>query len=103
MLYKGLGLKERVQGGDFGLCVRTISWEQCSVVGIDMEHHHRRSYRGVTCLIQLGTAEYVYVIDALKLFDHLHILYAITANPTIVKDFHNGDNDIAWLQVTNTQ
>ena len=68
-----------------------------------MEHHHRRSYRGVTCLIQLGTAEYVYVIDALKLFDHLHILYAITANPTIVKDFHNGDNDIAWLQVTNTQ
>ena len=39
-----------------------------------------------------------YVIDALALHDHLHILRSVFADPAITKVLHGGDNDILWLQ-----
>ncbi|KEP65536.1 UNVERIFIED_CONTAM: 3'-5' exonuclease domain-containing protein [Hammondia hammondi] len=69
-----------------------------SLVAIDLEHHSFHSYRGFTCLLQLSTREKDYIIDPFALFDHLHVLNTITANPKILKIFHGADSDIIWLQ-----
>jgi exosome complex exonuclease RRP6 len=72
--------------------------EAAGDVAIDLEHNDFRSYRGVTCLIQLSTREKDYIVDPFPLWDHLNILNRITANPAIRKTFHAGDLDIQWLQ-----
>ncbi|CDJ42496.1 3'-5' exonuclease, related [Eimeria tenella] len=69
-----------------------------SAVAIDVEHHSQASYRGFTCLIQVCTATHIYIIDSLNVFEKLFILNKITADASIVKVLHNGDNDITWLQ-----
>ena len=45
-----------------------------------------------------GAGETDYVVDALALHDHLHILRGVFADPGITKVLHGGDNDILWLQ-----
>ncbi|PFH38268.1 3'-5' exonuclease domain-containing protein [Besnoitia besnoiti] len=68
------------------------------LVAIDLEHHSFHSYRGFTCLIQLSTREKDYLIDPFPLFEQLHVLNAVTANPRILKIFHGSESDIIWLQ-----
>jgi exosome complex exonuclease RRP6 len=67
-------------------------------VAIDLEHNDFRSYRGITCLIQLSTREKDYIIDPFGLFDSITRLNRITTNPNIRKVFHAGELDIIWLQ-----
>ena len=72
--------------------------KNCKEIAIDLEHHSKESYLGITCLLQLSTREEDYIIDALKLRKELNILNEIFTNPSILKVFHGGDYDIEWLQ-----
>lgn len=69
-----------------------------SEIAVDLEHHHYRSFLGITCLVQLSTRFTDYVIDALALRDHLSCLNQIFTNPEVVKVFHGADSDLMWLQ-----
>lgn len=68
-------------------------------IAVDLEHHHQRSYLGLTCLIQLSTRNNVdYIIDPFPLWgvlgEHLNLLLH---NPKIVKVLHGADSDVLWL------
>ena len=72
--------------------------EKLKEISIDLEHHSKESYLGITCLIQISDREEDYIIDALKLRNNLNKLNIILTNPKIIKIFHGGDYDIQWLQ-----
>ena len=67
-------------------------------ISIDLEHHSKESYLGITCLIQISNRKEDFIIDSLKLRNNLQILNIIFTNPEIIKIFHGGDYDIEWLQ-----
>lgn len=43
-----------------------------------------------------GTVDYL--VDALALHDHLHLLRPLMSDPAVLKVLHGGANDIGWLQ-----
>ena len=49
-------------------------------------------------MIQVSTRKEDFIIDALVLRHHLHILNSSFTNPNIVKVFHGAEMDIQWLQ-----
>ena len=67
-------------------------------IAVDLEHHNKESYLGITCLIQISTRDTDYIIDAIKLRSSLNTLNIIFTNPKILKVFHGADYDILWLQ-----
>ena len=67
-------------------------------IAVDLEHHNYRSYQGFVCLMQISTRKEDYLLDALSLRSHLHLLNRVFAHPQIVKVFHGADSDIVWLQ-----
>ena len=67
-------------------------------IAVDLEHHSKESYLGITCLIQISTREADYILDAIKLRPYLNKLNIIFTNPNILKVFHGADYDINWLQ-----
>lgn len=67
-----------------------------SEIAIDVEHHHLRSFAGVTCLIQISTKHADYLIDVLSI--NIHKLNIITCDPKITKVLHGANSDILWLQ-----
>ena len=67
-------------------------------IAVDLEHHNKESYLGITCLIQISTRDEDYIIDAIKLRSYLNKLNVIFTNPNILKVFHGADYDILWLQ-----
>ncbi|KAG0608211.1 hypothetical protein M758_8G087800 [Ceratodon purpureus] len=67
-------------------------------IGVDIEHHHVRSFRGFTSLVQISTYTTDYLLDAIALHDDMHLLHPIFANPAILKIFHGADSDSLWLQ-----
>jgi exosome complex exonuclease RRP6 len=76
-----------------------------STMAIDLEAHSYCSFAGIVCLMQMSfrmaNSEVIhnYIIDTLKLHDHINTyLASILANPTVVKVFHGADMDIQWLQ-----
>lgn len=71
---------------------------QAQEIAVDLEHHSYRSFQGLTCLMQISTRHKDFVLDALELRQHLHLLGGVFANPAIVKVFHGCDSDILWLQ-----
>eukprot|EP01083_Nonionella_stella_P036112 98542_1 len=72
----------------------------CSkAIAVDLEHHRKHSFLGMTCLIQISTRNRDYLIDPLALREHIHTyLNPIFTNPNIIKVFHGCMNDIQWLQ-----
>ncbi|KAK9822142.1 hypothetical protein WJX74_010568 [Apatococcus lobatus] len=72
--------------------------ESVPCLAMDVEHHHKHSYLGFTCLLQLSTGAQDYVIDAIALHDHLPQLNTILSDPHILKVMHGADNDVLWLQ-----
>ncbi|EFX76392.1 hypothetical protein DAPPUDRAFT_55156, partial [Daphnia pulex] len=68
------------------------------VIGVDLEHHSERSYRGITCLMQISTDKTDYIVDTLQLWDHLQPLNEVFCDPKIVKIFQGADSDVIWLQ-----
>lgn len=67
-------------------------------IAVDLEHHSYRTFLGITCLMQISTADTDYIIDTLTLRDKLHVLNEVFTKPSIVKVFHGADHDIEWLQ-----
>ena len=67
-------------------------------IAVDLEHHSKESYLGITCLIQISTRDSDYILDAIKLRSYLNKLNTIFTNPNILKVFHGADYDINWLQ-----
>jgi ribonuclease D len=67
-------------------------------IAVDLEHHSKESYLGLTCLIQISTRDSDYILDAIKLRSVLNNLNVIFTNPNILKVFHGADYDILWLQ-----
>ena len=67
-------------------------------IAVDLEHHSKESYLGITCLIQISTRDSDYILDAIKLRAYLNKLNIIFTNPNILKVFHGADYDINWLQ-----
>ncbi|TPX70598.1 hypothetical protein SpCBS45565_g01630 [Spizellomyces sp. 'palustris'] len=67
-------------------------------IAVDTEHHDYRSFQGFVCLIQISTRTEDFIIDALAVRSHLHVLNSSFTNPNIVKVFHGADMDIQWLQ-----
>uniref|UniRef100_UPI00358FFE1D exosome complex component 10 isoform X2 n=1 Tax=Myxine glutinosa TaxID=7769 RepID=UPI00358FFE1D len=67
-------------------------------IAVDLEHHSYRSYLGFTCLIQLSTSDKDYILDALVLRGHLHLLNRVFTHPGILKVFHGASMDVIWLQ-----
>lgn len=68
------------------------------MLAVDVEHHHQHSYLGFVCLVQLSTGEADYLVDALALHDHMHLLRPIFADSGVLKVVHGGNNDVLWLQ-----
>ncbi|GBG63778.1 hypothetical protein CBR_g39322 [Chara braunii] len=67
--------------------------------GVDTEQHTRRSFLGFTALLQISTGtQQDYIIDAIALHDHMHVLRPVFADPSIIKVFHGADSDVLWLQ-----
>ena len=67
-------------------------------IAVDLEHHSKESYLGITCLIQISTRDSDYILDAIKLRSYLNKLNIIFTNANILKVFHGADYDINWLQ-----
>ena len=67
-------------------------------IAVDLEHHSKESYLGITCLIQISTRDSDYILDAIKLRAYLNKLNVVFTNPNILKVFHGADYDINWLQ-----
>lgn len=67
-------------------------------IAVDLEAHDMRSYQGFTCLIQISTREEDFILDALALRPHLHLLNQSFTDPSITKVLHGATMDIEWLQ-----
>ncbi|KAI8904437.1 ribonuclease H-like domain-containing protein [Gorgonomyces haynaldii] len=72
--------------------------EQSKEIAIDLEHHDYRTFLGFTCLMQISTRSEDFIIDALVLRNHMHLLNESFTNPQIVKVFHGAEMDVQWLQ-----
>ncbi|CAJ1920171.1 unnamed protein product [Sphenostylis stenocarpa] len=66
---------------------------------VDLEHNHYRSFQGLTCLMQISTRTEDFVIDTLKVRNHVGpYLREVFKDPTKKKVMHGADRDIVWLQ-----
>jgi exosome complex exonuclease RRP6 len=45
-----------------------------AIVGFDLEHHGYRSFQGFTCLLQLSVKDKDFIVDTIKLRDHLQVV-----------------------------
>jgi len=80
-----------------GEMIKEIS-KYSTEIAVDLEHHQKESFLGITCLIQISTRFNDYIIDAIKLRSHLQDLNKIFTDPKIVKVLHGSDFDVLWLQ-----
>ncbi len=65
-----------------------------STVAVDTEFMRERTYYARLCLVQLATADHVFVLDAIALGDRIAALGPLMADPATVKVFHAGSQDI---------
>ncbi|XP_004493203.1 protein RRP6-like 2 isoform X2 [Cicer arietinum] len=66
---------------------------------VDLEHNQYRSFQGLTCLMQISTRNEDFIVDTLKLRDHVGTyLREVFKDPTKKKVLHGADRDIVWLQ-----
>ena len=80
-------------------------------IGIDTEHFHDDTYKGILCLIQLHIAKYPFAIivdlielkkeakkdDKIKIYSELKNIFE---NKKIEKIFHSCYNDLRWISET---
>eukprot|EP00405_Crypthecodinium_cohnii_P012226 CAMPEP_0206438304 /NCGR_PEP_ID=MMETSP0324_2-20121206/11554_1 /ASSEMBLY_ACC=CAM_ASM_000836 /TAXON_ID=2866 /ORGANISM="Crypthecodinium cohnii, Strain Seligo" /LENGTH=869 /DNA_ID=CAMNT_0053905745 /DNA_START=57 /DNA_END=2663 /DNA_ORIENTATION=+ len=67
-------------------------------IAVDVEHHDYRSYKGFVCLVQISTRTKDFIVDPFDIFEQMHMLNEIFADPSIVKVLHGADKDVIWLQ-----
>ncbi|MDO8847762.1 MAG: ribonuclease D [Coriobacteriia bacterium] len=71
--------------------------EAADVLAIDTEFMRERTYYARLCLLQIATAEDVFLIDTIALEGELGRLAKVLAAPGTVKVFHAGSQDIEVL------
>ncbi len=70
-----------------------------SIFAVDLEHHSFQSYYGLTCLMQISTAEADYLVDTILLRESIGpILGGAFSDASKLKVFHGAQSDIQWLQ-----
>jgi len=74
-----------------------LLYEEIAIDG-EMSLHHQGYHGTYLCVLQISTSETDYIIDVLKMAGEMFRLKQILQNPTILKIFHGGDNDILALQ-----
>lgn len=69
-------------------------------IAVDLEHHNRHSFQGLTSLMQLSTRWGDYIIDTLQedVRVHAEMLNQVFTDPGKVKVLHGADADVLWLQ-----
>ena len=67
------------------------------VVAVDTEFMRERTYYARLCLVQLGTAEESFVVDAVALEGKLEPLARLLTAPHVVKVVHAGSQDVEIL------
>ncbi len=72
--------------------------EKEMAIAVDLENHSMRSFQGFVCLMQISTHDADYLVDAIKLRNHMQLLNIIFTNPNIIKVLHGADYDVEWLQ-----
>lgn len=68
------------------------------VIGVDTEADSFFSYQEKVCLLQFSDLTTDYIVDPLRVREHMGVLAPIFANPNIVKVFHGGDYDVVSLK-----
>ena len=68
------------------------------VVAVDLEAHLLCTFYEKVCLIQLAAGGHSWIVDAIKLRPHLHLLQPIMLNARVLKLLHGGRCDVQWLQ-----
>jgi ribonuclease D len=68
-----------------------------AIIALDTEYDSFRCFRDKLCLIQVQTGEKTWLIDPLAGLD-LSFLGEVLDNPSVLKIFHAGDNDIRILK-----
>lgn len=64
----------------------------------DVHNHSFRSYMGFTCFIEISFDAGDFLIDALRLREHLHLLNRLFTNSNILKVGMNCQEKLLWLQ-----
>ena len=67
-------------------------------IAVDLEHNHKRSFQGITCLIQISTRKNDYIIDPFPIWNQLQLLNKVFTDKKITKVFHGADFDVQWLE-----
>ncbi|KAL9236693.1 hypothetical protein vseg_011329 [Gypsophila vaccaria] len=66
---------------------------------VDLELNSYRSFRGITCLMQILTRFEDFLVDTLKLWHHISSYLGDSfVDPSKKKIIHVADNDVMWLQ-----
>lgn len=68
-----------------------------AVLAIDTEFMRERTYYARLCLVQIGTPDEVFVIDAIALADDLPMLAPMLSSSRSMKVFHAGSQDVEIL------
>jgi ribonuclease D len=80
-----------------GLKSTCAALEGADVVAVDTEFMRERSYFARLCLVQIATAEHVFLIDTIALDGTLEALAPLLRAPGTVKVFHAGVQDVEVL------
>lgn len=82
-----------------------VDWSVCldhlgtvSRMAVDLEANSLYSYRERICLVQIATAEEIFIIDPLSESFELAPLQDLFANPSVEKVFHAADYDLMLLK-----
>lgn len=72
---------------------------ESSEFAVDLEHNVYRSFQGMTCLMQISTRREDFVVDTLKLREHIgDYLGEFFREASKRKVMHGASNDVLWLQ-----
>ncbi|SOV25217.1 exosome complex exonuclease RRP6 [Plasmodium sp. DRC-Itaito] len=67
-------------------------------ISIMIKVNYKRTYRGFTSIIMIGTNNMNYIIDVFNIFQDLYVINDITTDPNILKIMYNAPNIITQLQ-----
>jgi len=79
------------------LCELVLQLMQEKVIALDTEFYWRNTYYPELCLIQIATANQIYLIDTLKELD-LNLLSPLFSSTSTLKIMHAAENDIKILK-----
>ncbi|WP_100550538.1 ribonuclease D [Caedibacter taeniospiralis] len=80
------------------LCTLVLQLMQEKVIALDTEFYWRNTYYPELCLIQIATADNIYLIDPLSKELDLNLLCPLFASTNTLKIMHAAENDIKILK-----